>query len=348
MSKNILTLAAMIALGVCVAFSGTAAGGAADEPEADHPIQGTWNCDTTQSNAGDAKPNALVNWPLQETDTIEALSPTWNHGMARARVAPVATYVVPSDANQPATTPFYDYYLGYVKTGAIYIQVGVSPTDSSMTYFVGTTPSGKSHLNGSHWNIVYPIGEERGYDFTASFTKLQGRFGISYPNLTQVCTQDYPTPPPTPPAPPPSGSLNTTCHVVKTGDNYSTTEDLRITIMAKDKNDQAYWWQGVATERNPDRTSGPPRVIYEYNIFRSHGERIAIEINDITGSYFIATTKSENWNNSVWTVVYPELKNGFTFTNVSSDSMYPLGDLSKGFDVVFKDGYQRCDPVPAH
>jgi hypothetical protein len=115
--------------------------------------------------------------------------------------------------------------------------------------------------------------------------------------------------------------------------------------MAKYKNGQGYWWQGVATEPNPDPTSGQKKVIYEYNIFLSHGERVAIEVNDITGAYIIATTQSRNWNDSVWTVVYPTLENGFTFTHISQDQEFPQGDLLKGFELLFKDGYQICGPA---
>jgi hypothetical protein len=331
MRKNVLTPAAIIALGVCLAFPGAAGGDASQQPEAGPPIQGTWSCETTQANAPS---NAQETWTLRETDTIEALSTIWNHGTARPPGAPVPMYVAPSDANQPATAPFYDYYLGYSKNGQVYIQIGVNPTDTSMTYFVGTSSAARGQLNGSQWNIVYPIGEERGYKFSATF-----------PDLTQVCTQKRPTLPPPPPSPSASESFSTTCRVWRTGESDPTTEDLRITTMAKYKNGQGYWWQGVATEPNPDPTSGQKKVIYEYNIFLSHGERVAIEVNDITGAYIIATTQSRNWNDSVWTVVYPTLENGFTFTHISQDQEFPQGDLLKGFELLFKDGYQICGPA---
>lgn len=344
MRKNVLTPAALIALGVCLAFPGAAGGDVARQPDAGPPIQGTWNCETTQV-AWHAPNNAQSNWTLRETDTIEALGTIWNHGTARPPGAPVPMYVAPSDANQSSTVPFYDYYIGYSKTGQVYIQIGVNPTDSSMTYFVGTSSAPLGQLNGSQWNIVYPVGQDRGYQFSATFTESQGQFTISYPDLTQVCTQKRPILSPAPPAALATESLSTTCRVWKTGATNPTTEDLRITTMAKDRNGRGYWWQGVATEPSPDPTSGQRRVIYEFNIFLSHGERVAVEINDVTGAYIIATTQSQNWNDSVWTVVYPKLENGFTFTHISSDQAFPLGDLSKGFELLFKDGYQICEPA---
>lgn len=346
MRKNILTRAAVIALGACVALPGAAGGDAAYEPTAGPPILGTWNCETTQSIASEVPKSAQENWPLRETDTIEALSTIWNHGTARPPGAPVPMYVVPSDANHPTTTPFYDYYLGYVNNEQVYIQVGVNPTDGSMTYFVGTSSAPQGQLNGSQWKIVYPVGEEKGYKFTATFTESQEQFTISYPDLTQVCTQKRATLPPTSPSPPsPSESLDSTCQVWKTAESDPTTEDLKITTMAKYKNGQSYWWQGVATEPSPDPTTGQKKAIYEYNIFWAREQGTAIEINDLTGAYSIATTHSQSWNDSVWTVVYPKLENGFTLTHISSTQKSPQGDLSKGFEMLFKDGYQICEPA---
>jgi len=344
MRKNVLTSAAAIALGVCMALPIASAGDTASAPEPGPPIQGTWNCETTQANALEAS-SAQEMWPLHETDTIESLSSIWNHGTARPPGTPVPMYVAPSDPSQPTTAPFYDYYLGYSRNGQVYIQIGINPIDSSMTYFVGTSSAPRGQLNGSKWNIVYPVGDERGYTFGATFTATQGQFTISYPDLTEVCTQNRSTSSPVTPVMMGSESLNTTCQVWKTGMGDPTTENLRITTMAKYTNGQGYWWQGVATEPNPDPVTGQKKVIYEYNIFWSHGQRIAIEINDVTGALSIATTQSREWNDSVWTVVYPRLENGFTFTRIASDEAFPLGDLSKGFEIVFKDGYQLCGPA---
>lgn len=347
MRKNVLTPAAMIALGLCMALPGTAVGDAAAAPNAAPPIQGTWNCETTQANAWEQQ-----NWPLHATHTIEALSPIWNHGMARPPGSPVSMYVAPSDPTQSAAVPFYDYYLGYGMNGQVYVQMGINPADSSMTYFVATSSAPSGQLNGSQWNIVYPVGQDKGYKFGATFTTTQGQFTISYPDLTQVCTQNL-SPTNTHvigteralPATSASESLNTTCQVYKTGASYPTTENLRVTTMAKYTNGQAYWWQGVGTEPNPDPATSQPKVIYEFNIFWSHEDRVAIELNDVTGALSIATTKSRNWNDSVWTVVYPKLENGFTFTRITSDPAFPLGDLTKGFELLFKDGYQLCGPA---
>lgn len=345
MRKDILTRAAIIALGVCVAFPGAAGGDAANQPNAGPPILGIWNCETTQSIALEVPKGTQGNWPLRETDFIEALSTIWNHGTARPLGVPMQMYVVPSDASHATATPFYDYYLGYANNQQVYIQVGVNPTDGSMSYFVGTSSAPQGQLNGSQWNIIYPVGEEKGYKFTASLTESQEQFTISYPDLTHVCTQERGTLPPTSPSPSLSESFDSTCRVWKTAESDPTTEDLRITTMAKDKNGRSYWWQGVATEPSPDPATGQKRTIYQYNIFWTREQGVAIAINDLTGAYSIATTNSQSWNDSVWTVVYPKLENGFTLTQISPTQESPQGDLSKGFEMLFKDGYQICEPA---
>jgi hypothetical protein len=72
MRNNVLTSVAAIVLGVCMALPAASAGDTANAPAAGPPIQGTWNCETTQANALEAS-NAQESWPLHETDTIESL-----------------------------------------------------------------------------------------------------------------------------------------------------------------------------------------------------------------------------------------------------------------------------------
>ncbi len=212
-----------------------------------------------------------------------------------------------------ANSPNYDYYLGQVGSERIYIEID----PRSGVFFVGV--SHDRSLNGSHWNIVFPS-EQGSYTFTLS----RNQFRIKYADLTQSCDETTPTV-----AAPPTPTLRCTTYG-SDGSPIGADEYLSITRMP------GYWWQGVAL----DQPAGG-RVIYEYNIFIIGSERVSVEVNEVTGAYAIATSHSPTLNDSVWTVVYPGVENGFTFKNVSP----ALGVLPQAFTLVFADGYQQCAPL---
>jgi hypothetical protein len=293
MRKNVITLATIIALGISIASEGTAGVAAAPAAGAAQ-LQSTWSCETTQANGTIER----------ESDTIELIG-KWLHGTARR-------------ADGTRGQPFYDYYLGYVHSQWVYIQIDPS---SGTPFFVGTSHAGPRALNGSHWSIVYPAG---GGNYTV--TETAQRFTIAYADLTQVCNKTSPAVP-GPPVPTLKCDIRRTGQSPPTGQTAPTEEYLSLSPL------EPNWWQGVAV----DSPSGG-HVIYEYNIFTIHSERISIEINAATGSYTIATSRpARSLNNTTWTVVYPTVENGFTFRDVS-----PEGALPQQFTTVFADGYQTC------
>ncbi|HTU68948.1 MAG TPA: hypothetical protein VMF11_01390 [Candidatus Baltobacteraceae bacterium] len=317
MRKKILTLTALVALGACVTFGGAVSAG----PSAPAPLTpGTWDCETTQ-------PNPAPNLPrdLHETDHIEYIG-KWLHGTARS-----------STAGSP--DPYYDYYLAHLGSRWVYIQVSVDPANPSlMNYFVGT--SHDAQLRSSHWRIVYPAetGEYQVAEVLGQSTVRQ--FSIKYADLTQVCANSGSYLPPAPAA-----TLKCTTTRLEPGDAGAASfpSYLSITKMAADITANAkvptYWWQGVAT----NSPSGG-RIIYEYNIFSIQGRFYSIEINGDTGSYAIAeSTAAQDLANTSWTVVYPQLENGFTFGSVT----YGADALPQAFDLYFADGYQHCGPLRA-
>jgi hypothetical protein len=304
MRKNSMTLAIIIAVGVSVTSAGAARGAAAPGTDPGQ-MQGTWDCETTTT-----QPNATADLHEHERDTIEFIGVApgmWLHGTARSK------------DNTSDPNPDYDYYLRYDKDSKLWTYIQIDPKNGK--YFVGTSPAGWKALNGSRWTIVYPTGEGN-YTFTES--PLQ--FSIAYADLTQVCNKISSSVPAAPAAP----ILN--CQTWRTGQSDPTDEYLSISPMAKN------WWQGVA--KGPDHRS----VIYEYNIFSTQTQRISIEINATTGSYAIATSRiSPDLNDSIWTVVYPTVESGFTFTDVSPERAVP-----QAFTIVFADGYQTCTtPSPS-
>lgn len=319
MRTYILALTAIIALAASNTSAGTA-GTTSAPPAMPLPQPGTWGCHTTQpSPQQPASPAPLLPQYFEETDEIEQLG-TWFHGIARA--APDSLY--PND-------PYYDYYLGYVKSTWIYIQVGVDPADpekKAMVYFVGM--SRDQNLSDSSWRIVYPAETEKyqvklGVDSHNAVTQ----FTIKYSDLTQVCNRTGPYA-----SPSPRLTLHFQCTTTRTGSNTPTTEYLSLTQPAR------YWWQGVATDKP---TGGS--VIYEYNILSIQGQFISIEVNAETGQYAIAqSTPAQTLLNTQWTVLYPNLENGFAF----GDTQYGSAGQQKflqSFQQYFADGYQRCTNI---
>jgi hypothetical protein len=240
---------------------------------------------------------------FSETDTIDSIG-RWLHGTAR-----------PIDAQH--AKPFYDYYLAYVRKAHSWIYIQIDPVDG--TYFVGTSPGGPhGSLNNSVWRIVFPA-EQNGYTFTESAQ----RFQIAYSDLTQVCTM-VSTATPALPAP------TLRCDTYKADGSSVPVEYLSISEPAGN----VPWWQGIATDAGG-------RVVYEYNIFTIRLQRISVLINGVTGSYAIATSRlAPNLNDTSWTVVYPTVEDGFTFSDVR-----PLNALPQRMTINFKDGYQRCVPI---
>jgi hypothetical protein len=313
--KKIATLTTIITLTASVAFVGATGSGTSSgtqQSPTPSPLIGTWDCQTTQ-------PSQPQDWHLQEQDKIEMIG-TWQHGTARPK----------DDAN--ASDPNYDYYFAKLNaTTWVYIQVGVSQPDSQpsggakprstptplpMTYFVGTSKDGRT------WKIVYPV-DGGSYTYTPSSTGIPHEFTIKRADLTQVCDRagDYV---------PAISTPNMTCD--NTVGNAKTTQYLTVSKLG------TYWWQGVATSQSSRN------IIYEYNIISIEGQFISIETNAVTGAYAIAVSnQSQDLNNTNWTEVYPEVKNAFTFRNVSYDKDH----LPTAFTVVFADGYQSCvTPTP--
>jgi hypothetical protein len=245
------------------------------------------------------QPSQSQDWYLHEQDKIEMIG-TWQHGTAR-----------PHDPAK-GKDPNYDYYFAKLNSTWVYIQVGVSPGDNkSMAYFVGLSNDGRT------WKIVYP--ENGGsYTYTPSSEGSPHEFTIRRADLTQVCDRsgDYV---------PAISTPNLTCDT--TAGNATTTAYLTMSKLG------TYWWQGVATS-----SASGGQVIYEYNIISIQGKFISIEVNALTGAYAIAVSnQSRDLNNTNWTEVYPDVKNAFTFRNVSY-----VGALPTQFTVVFADGYQQC------
>lgn len=277
---------------------------------------GTYSCLTTRSilTAG-----ANHGW-FAEQDTIARIGAGsygwWYHGTARPE---------PGD-----TSPFYDYYLGYVKGRWIYVQI--DPFHGS--YFVATPAgdrTGIGSLIGS-WQIMFPA--EQG---TYVYSQRPNSFTIRYPDLTQVCTKLSSATPP-----PPLPSMH--CVVHKTDGSGAPDELLSIATIAPPATPSPAaqapplypWWQGVARYGTDIADPGP--TVYEYNMFVIHSQRIAVIINGSNGSYAIATSRlAFNLDDTSWTVVYPEVRNGFTFTNVA-----PERGLPTSLTINFHDGYQAC------
>jgi len=300
MRKNVTVFVAIVALNFSAVPSRAATVPAALTP-AEVQLLATWNCDTTMASG--------VHY--RETDSIEQIG-QWLHGTAR-----------PS-ANSSSQSPYYDYYIGHVNYQWIYIQI--NPAQG--TYFVGTSN------DGIQWSIVFPAGEGH-YKFTISATQ----FTIAYRDLTQVCNKSLaPTGAPaasTSVAPPPADTLK--CDTWETGQSVAAENYITISKLdaARWKGAKS-WWQGAGM----DSPSGGS-LTYEYNFFQLGGQWISVAVNGSSGDYFIAKSyTSQNLNNTTWTVIYPSVKPGFTFEDVS-----PENTLPQTFSIVFSDGYQTCCPV---
>jgi hypothetical protein len=333
MHRYAATLVALIALSCaiapCVSLGAQSAADklAADKLEAEQMVDNLtgqpthqpthrpyWGCETTQASG-------LHSW---EHDTFEKIGDLWMHGTSR----PV----------RGAKQPFYDFYLGYVPSHWVYIQIA----PAIETYFVAL--SNEATLDGS-WRIVYPW-ELVGYTVRTPGYKvgtLLNSLVIQYPDLQQACQRlpdVYPANPPASPTPTPS-VLTCRTWYSRGGklDEYGPTEMLTI---SKPQNGTS-WRQGVAM-------IGKDRI-YDYNVFNvktynvfkvkaeTESWRISILVNGKTGVYAIATSyELPNLNDSAWVVQYPSVQPGFAFKDVTY-----RGDLPTGLTLIFTDGFQRCD-----
>ncbi|HEY9086335.1 MAG TPA: hypothetical protein VIN40_10445 [Candidatus Tyrphobacter sp.] len=278
--------------------------GTAANGTARQAIVRTWLCTTTSANVAPASATPAPNATPESGGPVGERD-TWER-IGRW------THGTARPLNGVPPGPDYDYYLGRVGSEQIYIQI--DPANG--TYFVGS--SRDRALNGSHWKIVFPYGEGR-YTFSGS----RHGFAIVYADLTQACNEG-----PTSIVSPPTAELQ--CDTYSTGDTIPHREYLSIAQLAPN------WWQGVAL----DRPMGG-RVVYEYNIFTIGSERVSVEVNALEGTYAIATSHAPALSDSVWTVVYPNVENGFRFTNV----VYSTAGTLQSFTLVFRDGYQNCYPL---
>ncbi len=261
------------------------------------PPRPYWQCETTQASG-------LHLW---EYDTFERIG-DWVHGMARP---------VPGEKE-----PFYDWYLGYVSSHWVYIQIA----PAIGTYFVAVNDA--ATLDGS-WRIVYPW-ELAGY----TVIKHPNSLVIRYPDLQQACQRLTFVPPVDPAASPTPAPTELTCKTWYSPDeypnDYGPIELLTISNPQKDMP----WWQGVASVGNDK--------IYAYNLFNVKTQterwRISILVNGKTGVYAIAKSyELPNLNDSAWVVQYPLVRPGFAFKDVTYK-----GNLPTALTLIFRDGFQRC------
>jgi hypothetical protein len=322
MRKSFISLVSLIALG-----SSAALAGAADAADVTGPAQSVparlarnYSCTTTQANNRGLLPQVYL-----ENDTIEFIGQNWQHGTARL-----------ADGSGKTS---YDYYLGYVDNKWVYIQIDPLIPESQ-GYFVGMSPGGpgpQGTLNGSTWRVVSPAGEGT-YNFTESASGgVVQWFRIAFADLNQFCVL-APAGAEVPPAATPATSQTPMadlvgkwkCLTTKTGQDGSGTdlEDLTVSQLG------ANWWQGRATTMDG-------KVVYEYNLFSTHTQRVLIQVNAFAGSYEIATSfLTPTLQHSTWTVIFPTVENGFTFEAV------PPAPLNQEFRVVFADGTQTCTRAP--
>jgi len=300
MRKQVAALVATIALTFNAVSAGAAVMSSAPPP-ALAQLVGPWDCETTMASGAHFK----------QSETIEAIG-QWVHGSARP-------------AADGSLQPFYDFYIGYVNSQWVYIQIDpfhIDPSKSNPsqgTYFVGASK------DGANWSIVYPGGEGH-YTFAGS----ANQFTIGYADLTQVCNRSST-------ALEKPQVLTLKCDTWETGQTASAENYLTVS-----KVDPSWWtgvkswWQGAGT----DTLSGGNKS-YEYNFFPIGGQWVSVAINGSTGDYFIARSyQSRTLNNTTWTVIYPSFEPGFTFEDVMPENAVP-----QRFSLVFTDGYQTCCPV---
>jgi hypothetical protein len=307
--RRLLPTATAAAFIVSTGLGATARQARSPEQELGY-LLGSWNCLTTRADRS----------YFYETDTVVPVGSgrlVWVHGMARPN----------PNGEEPASEysrPFYDYYVGYVDGQWKYIQI--SP--STQTYFVGTSRDLRT------WHIDFPA-EQAGYQYRGL---SRDQFRIVYPNLTQVCTRQSPAVVPQP-------EPKLVCYTHRADGATVGDQVLSIGIIATPKptsggtrgaQPATYpWWRGVAMRGSLE---APGAIIYEYNMFVVHDQRIAVIINGSNGKYAIASSPlAESLNDTSWTVVYPKVENGFTFTQVFPDPGIPTS-----FTINFQDGYQTC------
>ncbi len=319
-ARSALGLMACILLAGAAAFTGAATG------DNQFPLAPAYSCNTTYANevAGGAQ-------TLHETDVVQRFG-KWYHGIAR-----------PDSRN---LEPFYDYYVGKVGTPPVWTFINISPQNT----FVATAPS-----LGSEWRILFPAGEGTWRVSVDYAGPLAGKnvqwMRIMHPDLTQEC--DATVVPSATPAwsvvPSRGFSGEWTCFAALTG-KPSIEERLSVSQMyfatpapapatpgvqsaaPEPQPTTQNWWQGHATTTPaPDVT---PTPIYDFDLYYTKDQRVMVEV-DAAGSYSIATSSlkiSPLIFPTTWTVIYPEVGNGYTFEYAPPD----------GFRIVFADGSQVC------
>lgn len=275
----------------------------------DKGVASHWKCATTQSSG-------LI---LEEYDTIERMGASWVHGRAR----PTETALPNSEGYKQ---PYYDYYLGFVGTHWVYIQIA----PAQKIFFVGVSDGPDIQTK---WSIVYPY-KLSGYTLTLT---SQTGFSIDFPDLRQYCQKDvYATPAAQPSATP--APLPLECHTYDLEKNLLTEQSFVESVSITKPEPRTAWWQGSAT------IQGRADPVYEYNLFQIGNERISVLINPSANVYAVARSHATpNLNTSVWVVRYPSVEAGFAFNHVTYITNDPdERDVPNAFVLIFKDGYQTC------
>jgi len=318
MLKHIVSLAALISLSCAVAFGAPPKGSPPEGAVAGLALHPYWECVTTQATG-------LNFW---EYDTFERIGSRWLHGTVR----PV----------QPATSPYYDFYVGYTNSHWVYVQI----QPSLQIYFVALSDG--NTLDGD-WKIVYPW-KLTGYSVKTfpNARSLPTSLIIGYPDLTQVCGQVAEAPPSNASAALTAApALRCSTWYASNGLPTSPKSSQLETLTISKPQPNTPWWQGVAKDNAGN-------VVYTYNVFsvgtENQAKRVSILVNPTSGVYVIADSYAlHDLRNSAWIVRYPTVEPGFAFKDARYERTAPdQADLPSAFTLVFKDGYQKCDENAAN